>query len=412
MKNEMKTRRANAPQDAEKLRYFFDEVFQPEEVGVLAENFFNHLPGMQQKYWFIAEDEAKGQIAAAFALIPWVWAFEGTKLKVAEMGIVGTQAEYRGRGLQRILNKEFDETLEEEGFDIAVIQGIPGFYNQFGYVYTIPLENHINLPLHVVSERDDVYTFRLAELADIAFLMKEDEVYRERYSFSSFRDEAHWKYMLGEGLKTEYGSEYWILESKEKAEKFYCRIPAEGFGDGLIVSETSEQASIAALSNLFAFCKEKALEGEKPYIRLNLHNEAIAGKLAISMGAKEGAPWGWQIKIPDLIRFLMSIRPVLEKRIQESAFRNHTGIFRLDLYKKKLDLVWENGALKSVRKADGDADGSFSISAENFPALALGHRNWQELRYIRPDIFPGSDESALFIETLFPKKPSWIHEQY
>ena len=412
MKNEMKIRRANAPQDAEKLREFFDEVFHPEKVGVLAENFFDHLPGMEQKYWFIAEDEAKGQIAAAFALIPWVWEFEGTKLKVAEMGIVGTQAEYRGRGLQRILNEAFDQTLVVEGFDLAKIQGIPGFYNQFGYVYAIPLENHINLPLHLIPEKDDAYAFRLAEIDDIPFLMQEDDAYRARYSFSAFRDAAHWEYMLTEGLKTEYGSEYWIVEHRERAEKFYCRVPAEGFGSGLIVSEISEGISAVALRALFAFCKEKALEREKPYIRLNLHNESIAGRMAIALGAKEGTPWGWQIKFPDVARFLTSIKPILEKRISASPFRNHTGIFRLDFYKSGLDLVWEKGALKSVRKADGEAEHSFAISSELFPVLALGHRSWQELRHIRPDLFPGSESSALFVETLFSKTASWIHEQY
>jgi predicted acetyltransferase len=74
---------------------------------------------------------------------------EGTKLHVAEMGLVGTQENHRGRGLMRTLNREFDKTLDEEKFDLAVIQGIPGFYHQFGYHYAIPLENHINMPLHI-----------------------------------------------------------------------------------------------------------------------------------------------------------------------------------------------------------------------------------------------------------------------
>ncbi len=410
MDNEFSIRRANSDQDAEKLKVFYNDIFHPEDVGGFAEIIFKHFPGMEKRYWFILEDEAKDQIIAAFSLIPWEWAFNGIPLKVAEMGIVGTHADYRGRGLQRILNQEFDRVLIDEGFDLAVIQGIPGFYDQFGYRYSLPLENHINLPLHIIPASEATYAFRLATLEDIPFLMQEDESYRARYSFSAVRSKAKWRYLLAESKKTEYGSEFWIMETDD--DKFYCRIPAEGFGEGFIVNEVSEGISTAALKALFAFCKEKAEEREKPYIRLNLHNEAAAAKMAVALGAKEGKPYAWQVKFPNVIRFLEHIAPVLEKRIRASAFKGYTGVFRLNFYRSKVDLVWEQGALKSIRKGDGDPDGSFTISPELFPMLALGHRDWRELRHIRPDIFPGSGESALFIEALFPKEDSWIHEQY
>ena len=410
MQNEYKVRRAKSVQDAEKLRKFLNTVFHPEKVGTLAEVIYKDFPGMEERYWFIIDDEDKGQIIAAFALIPWEWEVERIKLKVAEMGIVGTHTDYQGRGLQRILNKEFDKTLEEDGFDLAIIQGIPGFYGQFGYFYSIPLENHINLHFHMLPFSHDGYSFRLAELDDIPFLMQEDEAYRAQYAFSAVRNEAKWRYMLTESLETEYGSEFWIMESG--GEKFYCRITQDGFGEGLIVSEISEGISTPALQAFFAFCKEKAQERDKPYIRLNLHYEATAARMAFGLGAKEGRPYAWQIKIPDVICLLKSMTPVLEKRIMASAFKDYTGTFRLEFYKSSVDMVWEKGKLKSVCKADGDADDSFDMNSQLFPALALGHRSWQELRHIQPDIFVGSAESALFLETLFPKKASWIHEQY
>ncbi|MCP4405183.1 MAG: GNAT family N-acetyltransferase, partial [bacterium] len=218
-------RRAESVHDGEQLQTLFTEVFHPEEVGILAETIFHHLPGMEHKYWFMAEEKATRNIVSAFALIPWIWEMEGIQLKIAEMGIVGTLKEHRGLGLMRMLNREFDKTLDEERFDLAVIQGIPGFYHQFGYSYSIPLENHINLPLHVIPEKPqhDMYTFRLAGEHDIPSLMQEDKTYRTVYALSSFRDEAHWTYLLTESLKTEYGSEYWIMEHKETMETCYCR---------------------------------------------------------------------------------------------------------------------------------------------------------------------------------------------
>jgi len=117
---------------------------------------------------------------------------DGIRLKVAEMGLVGTHGEHRGRGLQKLLNREFDRTLEEEQFDLAVIQGIPGFYHKFGYHYAVAMENHIVLPLEKIPDafHNSNYTFRLACQDDIPFLMKEDETYRSRYLVSSVRSES------------------------------------------------------------------------------------------------------------------------------------------------------------------------------------------------------------------------------
>ncbi|MCP4104491.1 MAG: GNAT family N-acetyltransferase [Desulfobacteraceae bacterium] len=418
-------RRAESPDDSKKLYNLFSEVFHPQDVGTLAETMFNHLPRMKNKYWFIAEEKNTSTIISAFALIPWTWEMEGIRLKVAEMGIVGTKKEHRNQGLMRILNKEFKNTLEEEKFDLTVIQGIPGFYHNFGYYYSIPMDNHINIALHLIPEKQEKeeYTFRLAELQDIPFLMQEDEYYRKNFSVSVFRDEANWKYLLTESLKTEYGSEFRIIESKEKQEKFYFRVPQEGFGKGLIVSEISEGISHDALNSLFIFCRQKAAERDKPYIRFNIHNESTPGRIAVSMGAEKGKPYAWQIKFRDRESFLGKIAPVLEKRMKNSCFENFSGTFRLEFFKTKTDLIWNKGKLEKVMPGEGDCHNTFCINADLFPALCLGHRTWQELQHNRPDIFPAfqyirpnihtaPDKSALLADTLFPCKKSWVYEQY
>lgn len=413
MNNTYRIRRAESSDDAKRLHTLFSDVFHPEDIGTLAETMFYHLPRMEQKYWFIAEEKKTEKIVSAFALIPWTWEMEGIKLLVAEMGIVGTQEKHRGQGLMRILNKEFDKTLDTEKFDLAVIQGIPGFYHRFGYYYSLPLENHINLPLHLIPEvqEKDKYSFHLASVEDIPYLLQEDQIYREHFSISTFRDKANWRYLLTDSLKTEYGSEYWIMEHRDN-QKFYCRIPRHGFGSGLILSEISDSITYEALRHLLFFSKKLANERNKPYIRLNLHQDSTASKMAISMGAEHGKTYAWQIKIPNIIRLLKKIRPVLEKRLEASSFKNFSGTLRLNFFKTKVDLLWVEGSLENVLLGEGECKDTFSINADLFPILCLGHRTWREIKYIRPDISPSSGKSMLLIEILFPPRKSWIHEQY
>jgi predicted N-acetyltransferase YhbS len=414
MNNNYIIRRLISENDMKQLSDLYTKAFYPEKVGVFAETIFRRFPGMKKEYWFVAEDKTKGNIISGFALIPWTWEFEGIKLNVAEMGIVATHKDHRKRGLMRMLNAEFDKTIKEGGFDCAVIQGIAGFYHQFGYYYAVPLENHINLPLHLIDDKKKtvVYSFRLAGEKDIPFLMEQDTIYRSYYALSCLRGEAEWQYMLTESRKTIYGSEFWIMEKGYGGETYYFRVPGYGFGTGLILSECSEQIAPRSIDSLFCFCKKKALERKKPYIRLNLHNESTLARMAISMGTEEGTPYAWQIKIPDIPRFLSTISPLLEKRIHESCFRSFSGKLRLDFFKTKTDCLWEKGKLKAVREADGESECIFHINANLLPPLCLGHRSRLELRSNRPDIFPNSGKCSLLIDTLFPRVRSWIYEEY
>jgi predicted N-acetyltransferase YhbS len=414
MNNIYRIRRAEASDDAKRLHVLFSDVFHPEDIGTLAETMFHHLPRMERKYWFIAEEKETSRIVSAFALIPWTWELERIRLRVAEMGIVGTQEKHRGRGLMRILNTEFDKTLDDEQFDLAVIQGIPGFYHRFGYHYAIPLENHINMPLHLIPEEEEKenYSFRRISVEDIPYLLQEDQTYRDHFSLSTFRDDANWKYLLTDSLTTDYRSDYWMMEHRNNSAQYYCRIPRHGFGSGLILSEISENITYEALRRLLSFLKQLALERNKPYIRLNLHHDSTASTMAISMGAQQGKTYAWQIKIPNIIRLLTTMVPVLEQRMETSPFTQFSGTLRLNFFKTKVDLRWVKGKLENVIPGEGECQDTFSINSDLFPALCLGYRTWREIRYIRPDISPSTGKSALLIETLFPPKKSWIHEQY
>lgn len=419
-------RRAEKAADGDALRDLYTEVFRPEPVDVLAETLFHHKPRMDRKYWLMAEDPASGALVGACALIPWTWEMNGVRLRVAEMGLVGTRPSHRGTGVMRALSEEFARVVIDEGFDLSAIQGIPGFYHRLGYHYAIPLENHINVPLHLLPDEhaEDGYTVRAAGLDDIPVLLCEDDRYRAAYGISALRDEATWRYLLTDSRKTEYGSTFWILENPARGETFYARLPETGFGAGLIVGEISETITSSALMALLTFCRTQAAERIKPFIRLNVHPDSGPGRMAAALGAEPGAPYAWQVKIPDRVRLLQKLTPILERRLADSPFRIFSGTLRLDFYTSKIDLLWSSGRLTGVGPGDeADRERTLCIAGDLFAPLCLGHRTWRELQHNRPDIFPAnqytsphaspaSDITGMMFDTLFPPVRSWIHEQY
>ncbi len=410
--------------DLQQLRPLFNTIFHPEKVGDLAEMMSRHLPGFQPGHWFVAEDPNSLSIVSAFALIPWSWKMAGISLKVAEMGIVGTDADHRGKGLMKLLNHRFDHRLQEDGYDLAVIQGIPGFYHQFGYHYCIPLENHLEVPLHIMDDTIATgFAIREATLEDIPFLMHQDKIYRQNYFISVNRSKDQWRYLLTHSKETEYGADYKIIEHSSR-EKFYARFPQAGFGHGVTISEVSEGINWAAMETLMTYAKSEAIKKGKPYIRLNVSHSSHLAQWALQKGVQPGLSYAWQIKIVNKSAWLQKMKPILEQRLADSPFRGWNHPVRLDFFGEQLDLKWKNGHLKEVCPGSADhVPHTFCLPPDLCAALLLGHRSWKELQVNRPDLAPMnqylrmerqhfSEETGELIETLFPKCNSWIHEQY
>ena len=414
MNDDYSLRRAETGSDGSRLREFYRSVFDEEDVGQLAKVMLEHLPGLKPDNWFIIESAQLNEIAAALALIPWRLNFCGVELKTAEMGIVGTAKDHRNHGLQRRLNDAFDGDLESDKYDIAMIQGIPGFYYQFGYQYAVPLENHINVPLHAIGKSAMTCDIRKARIDEITCLAESDEAYRDAFDISTIRSNDDWKYLLTDSAKTSYGSDFYVIESAS-GQRSYMRIPAEGFGSGLIVSEMSEGILYDEFLSAMAFCRERAETEKKPYIRLNVHNESTAAKMAYTLGVAPGESYSLQIKIPDRVRFLNTIRPVLDRRLKNSFMRNFSGVFEVNLYKQRIYMTIDSGEVTSITKTDEAADGKVDYSCRirdvYFEAIVLGHRSIDEIRHVSPDTGCGGASKAL-TEILFPRMKSWIHERY
>lgn len=417
-------RNAKDQHDIDQLKPLFNQVFHPEKVGDFAEVISHYLPGLEPNNWFVAEDSSTSSIVSAFALIPWQWEMAGIRLKVAEMGIVGTHPDHQGKGLMKRLNHRYDHRLSEEKYDLAVIQGIPGFYHQFGYHYCIPMENHIEIPLHLINSNDNQdFSVREATVDDISFLMHQDKLYRQNHLFSVRRSKEQWKYLLTHSKKTEYGADYWVIKNTS-GEKYYARLPLMGFGHGLTISEVSEAISWPAMEALMIYMQKEATKRQKPYIRLNLPHSSNLSQWAVQKGVQPGLSYAWQIKIVNWPDFIYKMKPVLEERLANSPFKGWNHPIRISTYREHFDLKWKKGHLKEVTKMNGqESQYTICIPPDLLTPLILGHRSWKELQINRPDLAPInqylrmdsqhlSEETGALIDTLFPRCDSWIYEQY
>ena len=392
--------------DAERLIAFNGQIFGA-EVAAMTRAMIEYRPAIRPQHWLYVEDEAG--IASSLVLIPWEWRYGEVTIQCGEMGIVGTREDMRGRGLVRTLNERFAELLHEGGFHLSIIQGIPYFYRQFGYEYALPLEMQWQIELRsITTVRDAAHGFRLATCDDIPALMRLYDAATQSLDIAAVRDDETWRYILEHARDTATESDVWLIE-RDGAPLAYCRIPRQGFGEGLIVSEVSP-VDLHLADVLLAWLKETATARQKPYIRLNLHDTNPLLRVAQGYGAYRASGYQWQIRVVDAARLLRQIAPVLERRIAHSPLARMTRTVAINLYRSGLLLHFEAGRLREVEAAR-QVESEIGIPPDPFMQIVLGWQTGAELAALHPDVRIGG-QSRMVIDVLFPQMQAFVDEAY
>lgn len=398
------------PRDVERIAALNAQVFGPNEA-VFGTALLMHHPLTKPEYWLFVEDDATQQAVSTLVLVPWTWRYEDVAITSGEMGIVATLESYRGKGLVRALAARHHELLRQDDFDLSHIQGIPYFYRQFGYEYAMPLDVYWHIePRQLPNPSSAAYRFRLATAEDIPVLMWLYEESMSALDICTTRDESIWRYLFGESLATVLNAETWLVVDSHQTPAGYFRLPAHGFGDGLIVGETSRMSTDMGEAVL-AYLKQVAQQRNKPYVRLALPDSNDLLKVARGFGARDDGHYPWQMHIVDVARLLRKLAPVLERRLAASLFAGMTRTVVLNLYREAFELCFEAGKLKAVHALGFKDGGDIRLPPLLLAPLLLGYRSRTELSAMYPDIGIYGPMQHL-VDVLFPKLASFIHTVY
>jgi hypothetical protein len=116
------------------------------------------------------------------------------------------------------------------------------------------------------------------------------------------------------------------------------------------------------------------------------------------------------LRVPDLPGFIRHIAPVLEQRLATSPLAGHSGEILLSFYRSGLRLAFEGGQVREAEpwQPTVEKGGNAAFPDLTFLQLLVGYRSLSELRYAFADCWVGKDEARALLETLFPKKPSYV----
>ena len=372
----------------------------------------------------IVEDTATGEIVSTCCLISQTWTYDRIPFKVGRLELVGTQKEYRRRGLIRRQFEVMHEWSASRGEGVQIITGIPYYYRQFGYEMTLALSGgSAGYETHVPKLKEDEtepYSLRPAKVGDIPFLMTIYESGCKRSLVSAARDEEEWRYELtGKQPYNINRRDIFIIEKPTGDSVGFIAVPPIKWGNlsALDVYELAPDMAWAEVTPSvirFLWQRGEQLAKEQNQTQNMFgfwlgEDHPVYHVIPIKL-PRERPPYTFYMRVPDLSAFLRTIQPRLEAHLADSAFVQYTGELKLSFYKEGLHLTFKEGRIEHIQPLGFE---ELEKSQAFFPPLVFlhlvfGHRSMEELDEAFTDCSTKNEETAGLINALFPKKPSHV----
>ncbi len=127
--------------------------------------------------------------------------FGTAQLKMGGIAGVGTNEEHRNKGYSRRVMEDSTAFMTENGFDVAMLFGIPNFYPKFGYATVLP-ETWMELDTEEAQTATATYHVRKFDMGDAPKILALYAANNAERTGTPLRDKSRWK-----GFKM--GSSFW-----------------------------------------------------------------------------------------------------------------------------------------------------------------------------------------------------------
>lgn len=418
------------PDDADALANFNKEIHSEDdhEAQGLEDWTLDLISGESPTFdpgdFTIVEDTRTSEIISTCCLISQTWSYEGIPFKVGRPELVGTKKEFRQRGLVREQMEILHQWSEARGQLVQAITGIPFYYRQFGYEMALNLGGgRSGYKTHVPKLKEDQeepFTFRVADKADIPFLMATYNRGCQRSMVYAVWNKHLWRYELTGKRKLNINRrEIFIIEDQDGQPAGFIGIPAIKWGEysALTVYEIATGYTWSAVTpSVIRFLWETgetlAKEQKQTQDQFGFFLGAVhpSYEVVASSLPQIHKPYAYYLRVPDLVDFLHEVSPALETHLEDTAFALYSDTITLSFYRSGVKLVFKRGHIEEITKLGPDAldKATACFPGLTFLKLLFGFRNMEELHFAHTDCYAKNGESQHLLNALFPKKYSEV----
>lgn len=359
-------------------------------------------------FWII-EDQANGQVVSTTCLLPWQANFAGIDMKIAQLEMVVTHRDYRGRGLVRSQINHFHQVVKERNFDLSIIWGIPYFYRQFGYTYTIEGDtcevlSPWQIPDSLPGDTADL-RLRPADPGDVVNLVSLYQQANKELDFSIDRDPTYWRYLMNARYPIQ------MVEEKVSGKNLGYVILKQRDDEAIIYENSLISPQVAG--TLLKLLKSSTQQA----IIIRWPGENLLAKLARNLGSQTRYDSQWLVRIPEIPSFIKKISPLLDTRLSGAEYRGLTTAMIINLYQEAFEIQIVDGKVEKIlsigfRDYSMGADGGdICLPGDAFIRLVTGFKSIAQLRDAWPDIYI-KPQFRFLLEALFPPMAAYLNTPY
>lgn len=369
-------------------------------------------------------------IVAAAALMIQPLEYEGIPLKVGRPELVCSDSQVRQRGFVRAIFELMHAKSAARGDVMQAITGIPHYYHQFGYSWSVDYNAHAKVTLAklpmLAGGSNPIQLRRVApnEYQQYVALYNNDRLGRNLALTTPYTPE-YFAHVLTTSVSTEGFIPYFIVNELGSVLGYFLADQRswDGWWTILGIGAAANQSLANLIVPTLHAAKELTVDIHKvvPH-HPDIHslNIQVDGDHPIQQVLTNRnipyhyeAPYTWYLRVPDMMKLLGQITPVLERRIANSIFKGYTGKLVLSFFRDGVELEWQNGQLVQltpwhppIYEKDGRSANA-SYPPNIFNQQLFGWRSLAELRDWRPDVWADNNSTPL-LDVLFPKQASWF----
>lgn len=170
---------------------------------------------------FVVEVKQAGKLVGlAFAKQVTI-RFDLITLKALTVGPLAVAPTSQGRGVGRVLMGGIDNLARSLSIEAVYLQGIPNFYQRFGYVPMLA-KSKLIIELASIDYRYDTINVRHAVRADTQSLSSIYSALACGVSGAAFRDDACWHWLLGPAALSWYFQSPQVVELAGQPIGYFC----------------------------------------------------------------------------------------------------------------------------------------------------------------------------------------------
>ncbi|HEX9993544.1 MAG TPA: GNAT family N-acetyltransferase [Acidimicrobiales bacterium] len=265
------------------------------------------------------------RVVSTVTLLDETLVLDGVAVPAGQVELVATDPAYEGRGLVRALMRWAHERSRRRGHLAQVMIGIPFFYRQFGYAYTVPM-GHWRRLLATPDGPADV-TVRPATAADIPAMHALQAAEQRPFRLSMPHSPPCWRWLVARD-----GTQQWVAE-RDGAVVATARTtpPAEG----VVVGELAASDPAAALALVGACRRTTDADVHVQERPGTVGGDAVEPLLAPAAGRPE---W-YYARVADLAALLAHLAPVLHARLAAAGLADRRHDVLLSTYRSHLRFV-------------------------------------------------------------------------